>query len=54
MFVGALPGTAFAQTTQSWVYDALNHLEEEGYVDLGGRDPAQLPRDELDRCTGTA
>ena len=47
MFVGALPGTAFAQTTQSWVYDALNHLEEEGYVDLGGRDPAQLPRDEL-------
>ena len=47
MFAGALPSVAFAQTTPSWVYDAVNHLEEEGYIDLGGREAASIPHDEL-------
>lgn len=47
MFAGALPSVAFAQTTPSWVYDAVNHLEEEGYIDLGGREAASIPYDEL-------
>ena len=47
MFTGALPSVAFAQTTPSWVYDAVNHLEEEGYIDLGGREAASIPHDEL-------
>ena len=47
MFAGALPSVAFAQTTPSWVYDAVNHLEEEGYIDLGGREAASIPHDDL-------
>ena len=47
MFAGALPSVVFAQTTPSWVYDAVNHLEEEGYIDLGGREAASIPHDEL-------
>ena len=47
MIVGALPSAALAQTTPAWVYDEVNHLEEEGYIDLGGRDAASIPRDEL-------
>ena len=47
MFAGALPSVAFAQTTPSWVYDAVNHLEEEGYIDLGGREAASIPHNEL-------
>ena len=47
MFAGALPSIAFAQTTPSWVYDAVNHLEEEGYIDLGGREAASIPHDDL-------
>lgn len=47
MLAGALPGVTYAQTTPSWVYDAVNQLEEEGYLDLGGRDAASIPRDEL-------
>lgn len=47
LFAGALPSVAFAQTTPSWVYDAVNHLEEEGYIDLGGREAASIPHDEL-------
>ena len=47
MFAGALPSVAFAQTTPSWVYGAVNHLEEEGYIDLGGREAASIPHDEL-------
>lgn len=49
MFAGALPSVAFAQTTPSWVYDAVNHLEEEGYIDLGGREAANIPHDELSK-----
>ena len=47
MFAGALPSVVFAQTTPSWVYDAVNHLEEEGYIDLGGREAASIPHDDL-------
>lgn len=47
MLACALPEVTQAQTTPSWVYDAVNHLEEEGYLDLGGRDAASIPRDEL-------
>ena len=47
MLAGALPSVAFAQTTPSWVYDAVNHLEEEGYIDLGGREAASIPHDDL-------
>ena len=47
MFAGALPSIVFAQTTPSWVYDAVNHLEEEGYIDLGGREAASIPHDDL-------
>ena len=47
MLVGALSHTAFAQATPSWVYDAVNHLEEEGYIDLGGREAASIPHDDL-------
>ena len=47
MLVGVLSHTAFAQATPSWVYDAVNHLEEEGYIDLSGREAASIPHDEL-------
>lgn len=47
MLVGVLSHTAFAQATPSWVYDAVNHLEEEGYIDLGGREAASIPHDDL-------
>ena len=47
MLVGALPHATFAQTTPSWVYDAVHHLEEEGYIDLGGREAASIPHDDL-------
>lgn len=47
MIVGALPSAALAQTTPAWVYDEVNHLEEEGYIDLGGRDAASIPQNEL-------
>ena len=47
VLAGALPSVTYAQTTPSWVYDAVNHLEEEGYLDLSGRDAASIPRDEL-------
>ena len=47
MFAGALPSVVFAQTTPSWVYDAVNYLEEEGYIDLGGREAASIPHDDL-------
>ena len=47
MLVGVLSHTAFAQATPSWVYEAVNHLEEEGYIDLGGREAASIPHDDL-------
>ena len=47
MLAGTLPHATFAQTTPSWVYDAVHHLEEEGYIDLGGREAASIPHDDL-------
>ena len=51
--VSLAPAAASAETSlPQWVYDALSQLETEGYVDLGGRLPAQLTRAELAAATG--
>ena len=48
--VWAFAGTAAAQETMpQWVYDAVNRLDEEGYIELSGRSAEELTHEELTR-----
>ncbi|WP_315439320.1 translation initiation factor IF-2 [uncultured Selenomonas sp.] len=44
---GILPMPAAAQTAAPWVYDAVEKLADDGYIDLGGRDASTLSEKEL-------
>lgn len=45
--VWAFSGTGAAQGAPAWVYDAVSRLEEEGYIELSGRQAESLTREEL-------
>ena len=38
---------AAAQAAAPWVYDAVEKLADDGYIDLGGRDASTLSEKEL-------
>ena len=44
---GILPMPAAAQAAAPWVYDAVEKLADDGYIDLGGRDASTLSEKEL-------
>ena len=44
---GILPMPAAAQAAAPWVYDAVEELANDGYIDLGGRDASTLSEKEL-------
>lgn len=44
---GILPMSAAAQAAAPWVYDAVEELANDGYIDLGGRDASTLSEKEL-------
>ena len=44
---GILPMPAAAQAAAPWVYDAVEELADDGYIDLGGRDASTLSEKEL-------
>ena len=44
---GILPMPAAAQAAAPWVYDAVEELAGDGYIDLGGRDASTLSEKEL-------
>ena len=44
---GILPMPAAAQAAAPWVYDAVEKLADDGYIDLGGRDVPTLSEKEL-------
>ena len=44
---GILPMPAAVQAAAPWVYDAVEELANDGYIDLGGRDASTLSEKEL-------
>ena len=44
---GILPMPAAAQAAAPWVYDAVEELADDGYIDLGERDASTLSEKEL-------
>jgi putative translation initiation factor IF-2 len=44
---GILPMSAAAQAAAPWVYDAVEELADDGYIDLGERDASTLSEKEL-------